>query len=128
MWESSLRLGIWRRCALGRNPEFNFKLITLRTDERNDATLIETARVDQVINDATGMLLYLTAFAGFAGINNDVSSGFWIVLQLDSEIVEPCFLVVARDVRKFVEPAAGQFWSRELDRAVSGALEVVTAE
>src|SRR5687767_4102084 len=69
------------------------------------------------------MVLHVATLAGATGINHHISRRRRIVLQLDNEIIEPSFLVVALDIGKLVKLAAGdtRYWNR--NAAIGGTIQ-----
>ena len=111
--------------ALRRDPEFDGQLISWCTDQRHDASFIESSRVNEIFDNAARMMLDVTAFARSSRIDDHVRRRCRIVLQFDREVVESRLLVVARNIRKLVKLAAVEFRQWNRDRTVSGALERV---
>ena len=107
------------------DPQLDEQLVSCRTDKRHDAVLIEVTRVDEIIHHAAGVILDFAALAGTSGIDDHVRGRGRIVLQLDTEVIEPGFLVVARDIRKLVKLLIAHLREGNRDCAVSRALEIV---
>jgi len=65
---------------LRSDPKLDMKLISLRTFDRLDATLIDPARVDEVFDHATEVILDLGSFTRPSRIDDDIAGCSWIVL------------------------------------------------
>ena len=61
------------------------------------------ARVHQIVRDARRARLRFVGARPARGIDDDVAHRSRLVLQLNDVIVEPCLLVIARDVVVLVE-------------------------
>ena len=107
-----------RRCSpAGNDPQLNAIFLAEPTVHNSDARLVDAPLRHEVVSSAIAEQVCLAGAAGATAVGNDVSSCCRIVLQFNSKVIQPSFLIVKRATATDVKLLRRMFyalrWSNE---------------